>query len=82
MRTAIPSNEWLLEKRSFDADNGFVLQKDSKYISSVFAKFFFNINLFIYFLLFFCCSDQNPHWKLGQQAPSFGSILAYLETTT
>ena len=25
--------------------------------------------------------NQNLHWKLGQQAPSFGSILAYLETT-
>ena len=25
--------------------------------------------------------DQNLHWKLGQQAPYFGSILAYLETT-
>ena len=24
---------------------------------------------------------QNLHGKLGQQAPSFGSILAYLETT-
>ena len=24
---------------------------------------------------------QNLHWKLGQQAPSLGSILAYLETT-
>ena len=24
--------------------------------------------------------DQNLHWKLGQQEPSFGSILAYLET--
>ena len=23
---------------------------------------------------------QNLHWKLGQQAPSFGSILSYLET--
>ena len=32
-----------------------------------------------------CCTvyrlDQNLHWKLGQQAPSFGTILAYLETT-
>ena len=27
------------------------------------------------------CFRQNLHWKLGQQAPSFGSILAYLETT-
>ena len=25
--------------------------------------------------------NQNLHWKLGQQAPSVGSILAYLETT-
>ena len=24
---------------------------------------------------------QTLHWKLGQQAPSFGAILAYLETT-
>ena len=24
--------------------------------------------------------DQNLHWKLGQQALSFGSILAYLKT--
>ena len=24
---------------------------------------------------------QNLQWKLGQQAPSFGSILACLETT-
>ena len=23
---------------------------------------------------------QNLHWKLGQQAPSFGTILAFLET--
>ena len=23
----------------------------------------------------------NHHWKLRQQAPSFGTILAYLETT-
>ena len=26
-------------------------------------------------------SNPNLHWKLGQQAPSFESILAYLETT-
>ena len=26
--------------------------------------------------------NQNLHWKLGQQAPSFGFILAYLETRT
>ena len=26
-------------------------------------------------------NPQNLHWKLGQQAPSFGSILGYLETT-
>ena len=25
--------------------------------------------------------DQNLPWKLGQQIPSFGSLLAYLETT-
>ena len=25
--------------------------------------------------------NQNLHLKLGQQAPTFGSILAYLETT-
>ena len=25
---------------------------------------------------------QNLHWKLGQQLPSFRSILAYSETTT
>ena len=25
--------------------------------------------------------DQNLHWKLGQQAPSVGTILTYLETT-
>ena len=24
---------------------------------------------------------QKLHWKLGQQVPSFGTILAYLETT-
>ena len=28
-----------------------------------------------------CLMYQNLHWKLGQKAPSFGSILAYLETT-
>ena len=26
------------------------------------------------------CCRQNLHWKLGQQTPSFGSLLAYLET--
>ena len=25
--------------------------------------------------------SQNLHWKLGQQTLSFGSLLAYLETT-
>ena len=25
--------------------------------------------------------NQNLHWKLGQQVQSFGTILAYLETT-
>ena len=25
--------------------------------------------------------DQNHHWKLGQQTPSFGITLVYLETT-
>ena len=25
--------------------------------------------------------NQNLHWKLGQQTPSVGTILAYLETT-
>ena len=25
--------------------------------------------------------DQNLHWKLGQQTPSAGTLLAYLETT-
>ena len=25
--------------------------------------------------------NQNLHWKLGQQAPSFGSTMANLETT-
>ena len=24
--------------------------------------------------------QQNLHWKLGQQTPSFGSLLEYLET--
>ena len=28
----------------------------------------------------FGLSGQNLHWKLGQQAPSFGSILAYSKT--
>ena len=27
------------------------------------------------------CLRQNRHWKLGQQTPSVGTILAYLETT-
>ena len=36
-------------------------------------------------VLLFICSFwsywyQNLHWKLGQQVPSFGSILAFLET--
>ena len=26
-------------------------------------------------------TSQNLHWKLGQQTPSVGSLLAYLETT-
>ena len=26
-------------------------------------------------------TEQNLHWKLGQLMPSFGYILAYLETT-
>ena len=25
-------------------------------------------------------NNQNLHWKLGKQAPSFGTLLAYLET--
>ena len=29
----------------------------------------------------FSCLNQNRHWKLGQQTPSVGTILAYLETT-
>ena len=28
------------------------------------------------------CFRQNLHWKLGQQTPFFGSLLAYLETTS
>ena len=27
------------------------------------------------------CMDQNLHWKLEQQTPSAGTLLAYLETT-
>ena len=28
---------------------------------------------------FFSCSSQNLHWKLGQQMPSVGTLLAYLD---
>ena len=32
-------------------------------------------------LIEMCELHQNLYWKLGQQAPYFGTILAYLETT-
>ena len=34
-----------------------------------------------YNTILICLWNQNLHWKLGQQTPSFGSLLAYLETT-
>ena len=30
----------------------------------------------------FLYDEPNLHWKLGQQTPSVGTLLAYLETTT
>ena len=41
---------------------------------------FFEHRILMSLFLFFP-RELNFHWKLGQQAPSFGSILAYLETT-
>ena len=32
-------------------------------------------------VIVFVGSYQNLHWKLGQQTPSAGTLLAYLETT-
>ena len=49
--------------------------------SCIFSVVWLSLHMYSAIIYLLQLNYQNLHWKLGQQTPSVGTLLAYLETT-